>query len=49
MSVRNYESCTGEKRLLLVDNAGHAASLYENMELYENTVTEFLDAYLGGN
>lgn len=49
MSVRNYESCTGEKRLLLVDNAGHAASLYENMELYENTVTEFLNAYLGGN
>ena len=49
MSVRNYESCTGEKRLLLVDNAGHAASLYENKELYENTVTEFLNAYLGGN
>ncbi len=49
MSVRNYESCTGEKRLLLVENAGHAASLYENTELYENTVTEFLDTYLGGN
>ena len=49
MSIRNYESCTGPKKLLLVDNAGHAASLYENMELYENTVTEFLNEYLGGN
>lgn len=49
MSVRNYDACTGEKRLLLVDNAGHAASLYENMKLYEDTVTEFLNTYLGGN
>lgn len=48
MSVRNYDACAGEKKLLLVDNAGHAASLYENMELYEKTVTEFLNAYLGG-
>lgn len=46
MTLKNYEACTGEKRLLLVDNAGHAASLYENKELYENTVTEFLNAYL---
>lgn len=49
MSVRNYNACTGEKRILLVDNAGHAASLYENMELYEDTVTKFLNTYLGGN
>lgn len=46
MTLKNYEACTGEKRLLLVDNAGHAASLYENKELYENTVTEFLNTYL---
>lgn len=46
MTVKNYEACTGEKRLLLVENAGHAASLYENKELYENTVTEFLNTYL---
>lgn len=45
MSVRNYEACTGEKQLLLVDNAGHAASLYENRELYYNTVNGFLDKY----
>lgn len=46
MTVQNYESCTGEKEMLLVDNAGHAASLYENKELYHNTVTEFLNTYL---
>lgn len=46
MSVRNYNVCGGEKRLLLVDNAGHAASLYENRPLYEKTVTEFLKEYL---
>ena len=46
MTIRNYESCTGEKRLLLVENAGHGASLYENKELYEQTVTEFLNDYL---
>ncbi len=46
MSIRNYNVCGGEKRLLLVDNAGHAASLYENRALYEKTVTEFLKEYM---
>lgn len=46
MSKRNFEACTGEKELLLVDNAGHAASLYENKPLYEKTVTDFLARYL---
>ncbi len=46
MSKQNFEACTGEKELLLVDNAGHAASLYENKPLYDKTVTEFLAKYL---
>lgn len=46
MSELNYKACTGEKELLLVDNAGHAASLYENKPLYEKTVTEFLARYM---
>lgn len=46
MSKQNYEACTGEKELLLVDNAGHAASLYENKPLYEKTVTDFLARHL---
>ena len=46
MSEQNYNACTGEKQLLLVENAGHAASLYENRELYEATVIKFLEQYL---
>lgn len=45
MSQQNYSACTGEKELLIVDNAGHAASMYENTELYMKSVTEFLDKY----
>lgn len=46
MSEQNFGACTGEKELLLVDGAGHAASLYENKPLYEKTVTDFLARYL---
>lgn len=46
MSVQNHKACTGEKQLLLVSNAGHAASLYENKPLYDKTVTEFLERYV---
>lgn len=45
MSEENYKACGGEKELLLVDNAGHAASLYENTELYKKTVDDFLNKY----
>lgn len=46
MTEENYNACTGEKEILLVENAGHAASLYENRELYESTVTKFLERYV---
>lgn len=46
MTLKNYKSFTSEKQLLIVDNAGHAASQYENPALYQKTVTEFLDRYL---
>lgn len=46
MSEENYRACSGEKELLLVENAGHAAALYENTELYKKTVTEFLNKYI---
>lgn len=49
MSVHNHAVCGSPKQLLLVDNAGHAASLYEDRDLYERTVTNFLSDYLGGN
>ena len=36
MTFSNYEACTAPKDLLIVENAGHGASCYENMEQYEN-------------
>lgn len=43
MSKKNYEVCGAPKDLLIVDNAGHGASYYENPKLYENKVTQFLE------
>ncbi len=45
MSEKNHEECKTPKALLLVENAGHGASYYENSALYEKTVTEFIDNY----
>lgn len=42
MSEKNYEACGSKKKLLIVENAGHAASYYENPPLYEKAVDEFL-------
>ncbi len=45
MSEKNYEICSSDKDILFVENAGHGASYYENSELYESKVSEFLDKY----
>ena len=42
MSEQNYEACTSRKQLLMVENAGHGSSIFENTELYEETEKEFL-------
>lgn len=42
MTQKNYEACASKKRLLLVENAGHGSSAFENPELYEQTEKEFL-------
>lgn len=42
MSEKNCEACTARKKLLLVENAGHGSSIFENPELYEETEREFL-------
>ena len=47
MSQKNYEICSGPKDLLLVDNAGHGSSVFENQSLYEQTEKEFLESVLG--
>lgn len=46
MSEKNYNSCNSPKDILLVDNAAHGASYYENPEAYENKITEFLKKYV---
>ena len=46
MSEKNYAECRSPKELLLVENAGHAASYYENRELYEKTVSDFVEKYM---
>lgn len=43
MSEENYEICTSRKQLLMVENAGHGSSIFENTELYEATEKEFLN------
>ena len=46
MSEKNYEICQSKKKLLVVKNAGHGASYYQDHELYEQTVLDFLNNYI---
>lgn len=46
MSVKNYQLCTAPCELLMVENAGHAASYYENVPLYEERVSAFIKKYV---
>lgn len=43
MTFSNYNACTAPKYLLIVENAGHGASYYENMEQYEEAERDFID------
>ena len=47
MSRENYEVCQSKKQLLIVENAGHGSSVFEDEELYEATERAFLDEALG--
>lgn len=46
MSEKNFKECKSEKELLIVENAGHAASYYENQELYERHVADFINKHM---
>ena len=46
MSRKNYAVCPGKKKLLIVENAGHGSSVFENRDLYEQTEKEFLEDVL---
>ena len=45
MTEKNYESCASAKELLIVENAAHGASYYENQEQYQKAVKGFIDKY----
>jgi hypothetical protein len=45
MSEQNYKSCNSPKDILLVENAAHGASYYENPEVYEDKIRNFLKKY----
>lgn len=49
MVYENYEACTAPKEILVVENAGHGASAYENTELYENTEKSFIEKWIPEN
>lgn len=49
MSEKNYEACRSPKDILIVDNAAHGASYFENSGIYEQKVEEFLDMYVHNN
>lgn len=45
MTEGNFEVCSSPVTKLFVDGAGHGASYYENKELYESALTEFISKY----
>ncbi|MCM1577880.1 MAG: alpha/beta hydrolase [Ruminococcus sp.] len=46
MTEKNYKECRSAKEILIVDNASHAASYYEDKEGYEEKVKGFLGKYM---
>ncbi len=45
MTIRNYEACIAEKKLLLVDGAGHGTSFLQDKETIEKEIRIFLKKY----
>ena len=46
MTRRSFEACAGEKRLLLVEGAGHGVSYLHAKEKYHAMNMEFMDHYI---
>ena len=49
MGKINYEACTSEKDLLLVDGAGHAESYQTDSAAYDAKMEAFMDKYLSAS
>ena len=45
MTQRNYDACTAEKQLLMVDGAGHGTSYLQDRPGMEKAIGAFLDKY----
>lgn len=43
MTSACYESCTAEKKLFIVDGAGHAQAIFQDTDGYKKEVREFLE------
>lgn len=43
MARQLFDACSAEKKLLIVENAAHAKSMYEATELYFKTVFDFIN------
>ena len=49
MSRKNAEACVSPHDLVLIPNAGHGASYYENIPLYEEAELHFIAKYIPEN
>ncbi|MDE6520505.1 MAG: alpha/beta hydrolase [Ruminococcus sp.] len=49
MVYENYDACIAPKDILVVENAGHGASAYENTEQYESKEIEFINNWISEN
>lgn len=47
MTIRNYQTCTAEKRLVLVKGAGHGTSHLQDRETVEQEIKAFLKKHHG--
>lgn len=46
MTVKNHQVCKAEKKLILVEGAGHGTSFLQDRETVEQEILEFLRAHL---
>lgn len=46
MSRQNAETCVSPSELVIIPNAGHGASYYENSQLYEEAELRFIEKYI---
>lgn len=49
MSRQNYAACKSPKELLIVENAGHGSSYYENVKQYEEAEINFINNWIPEN